>query len=143
MRFSDRLNVPFLDRVRGLFLIVAVVPALVLVDALGPVGWENAYFLILYGVVIGDINRRLNPEPERQVGPILPWNRMGAGEKLEYFFPALLVLALGLLVLLIAWIMRSGSTGSWIMVGSGLAIIGLAAGIARERWHHRWAALEA
>jgi hypothetical protein len=64
VRFSDRLTVPFLDRLRGLFLATAVVPALVLVALLGPIGWENALFLIIYGVAIRDIDRRLNPPTE-------------------------------------------------------------------------------
>lgn len=64
MRFSDRLDVPFLSRLRGLFLVIASVPALALVHALGPVGWDNALFLIIYGVAIGEIDRRLNRPTE-------------------------------------------------------------------------------
>ena len=54
MSFRDRLRpVRLLDRLRPWFTLIAVVPALIVVHQLGPIGWEGGYFLILYGIAIG------------------------------------------------------------------------------------------
>ncbi|MFO6448509.1 hypothetical protein ACLBKU_15350 [Erythrobacter sp. NE805] len=133
----------FLNLLKSNVLLIGLMLGWVLLRVLEPLDRVEGWLCILYGMAIIDLDRRLNPAAEVPVGPWLPWNRMGAGEKLEYFFPAIIAAALGLLVIVLAVMMmdRSLLVGG-IMGAMGLVTMGGAAWSARTRWQRRWAALE-
>lgn len=134
----------FLNRFRPYFLLIAALPAVAAVHLLGPIDWRGGVLLILYGSWIGEIHGRINPRPDlpEDPQPWLPWNRLGAGEKLEYLLPTLLMIGLG--VLLTTAIALAGGTGikHWLTLAGGL--VGIAAGAweLRRRWLGRWGAVD-
>jgi hypothetical protein len=136
--------VTVLNRFRPYFLLIAALPALAAVHLLGPIGWQGGVLLILYGSWIGDIHGRLNPRPDlpEDPQPWLPWNRLGAGEKLEYLLPTLLMIALGALGT--TAILLAGGTGikHWLTLACWLAFVAMGAWDLRRRWLRRWGALE-
>lgn len=134
----------FLNRFRPYFLFIAALPAVVLVYLFGPIDYRTAFLLILYGSVIGDIHGRLNPRPDapHDAQPFLPWNRLGAGEKLEYLLPTVLVIVLGLLVT--TGMLFAGGTGVryWLTLAGGLGVIAMGLWDLRRRWLNRMGAVE-
>lgn len=143
MSFRDRLRrVRLLDRLRPWFTLIAVVPALIVVDQLEPIGWMGGYFLILYGIGIGDIDRRLNPPPEPQKGPWLPWNQMGVGDKLEYFFVELFLVPMALLVIIVTVLGSDRPLEEWPILTASLFMAGVGIWHAYSKWLNRWGAVE-
>jgi hypothetical protein len=134
----------FLDRLRPWFYFVAAVPALVLVDVFGPIDWHYAFFLIIYGTLIGDIDRRLYPDRYRpdDIGPFAPWNRLGAGEKLEYLLPTVLWIVFGLLVTTGMLIAGGKGIRHWLQLAGGLGVIAMGSWDLRRRWLGRMGAVE-
>jgi hypothetical protein len=144
MSFLDRHPVGFLDRLRPWFYFVAAMPALVLVSAFGPIDGHDAFLLIIYGTLIGDIDRRVYPDRYRpdDIGPFGPWNHLGTGEKLEYLLPAVLVIVLGFLVT--TGMLFAGGTGIryWLTLAGGLGVIAMGSWGLRRRWLNRMGAVE-
>ena len=126
----------FLKVFRPYFLLIAALPAVVAVYLLGPIDWQGAALLILYGSWIGEIHGRLNPRSEQPEypQPWLPWNRLGAGDKLEYLLPTVSMIALGVLVT--TSIALAGGSGfkHWLTLACGFFIIASGAWDLRRRW---------
>lgn len=136
--------VTFLNRFRPCFLFVAAAPAVVGIYLLGPIDYQVAFLLILYGSWIGEIHGRLNSRPDssEDVHPWLPWKRLGAGEKLEYLLPTVITIGLGLLVTIGMLFVGGAGIKYWLTLAGGLCIIALGSWDLRRRWLNRWAFVE-
>ncbi|WP_143738397.1 hypothetical protein [Erythrobacter colymbi] len=136
----------FPDRLRPWFMLIALLPAMLVVNYTAPLDTTAAILLLLYGITIGEINERLYPRAAREnldkVGPSLPWNRMGAGDKLEYFLPGIAITAMGALMLSVVWMARGEGFRYWTILAAGLFVTAAGLWELRRRWHRRWAALE-
>ena len=139
-------NMPLPDRLRPWFMLIALLPAMLLVNYTAPLDTTAAILLLLYVITIGEINERLNPRSAREnldeVGPSLPWNRMGAGDKLEYFFPGMVFVAMGALLVSVVWMAGGEGFRYWISLATGLFASVAGLWELRRRWLRRWAALE-
>jgi hypothetical protein len=134
----------FLDRLRPWFLPIALLPVLLLADLYEPASNFSAFWLVIYGVWVGETNLRLNPRPDaaEDVQPWLPWNRLGAGEKLEYLLPAMLPVVLGALLTSLALLGDVTGLTFWLTLTVGLGMTGSGVWEFHHRWCRRWAALE-
>ncbi|RNJ63459.1 MAG: hypothetical protein EDM03_03350 [Porphyrobacter sp. IPPAS B-1204] len=132
-----------LSRLKANLLLVGLLFGIALLDLMEPLDRMDGWLLIMYGISLASLDRHFNPNsPKAETGPWLPWNQMGAGDKLEYLLPAILFVVMG--ALLTSAALLGGATGFpfWLTLAGGLGITGFGAWEMRHRWHRRWAALE-
>jgi len=135
--------VTLLNRLRPYFFLIALALGLALIEVLRPLDSMDGWLLILYGVWISELDRQINPRATApDVGPLLPWDDMRAGERLEYFLFAMSATALGVLVVTISALSYGGLMENWAVLLAGLVMItaGLSAGY--RNWTHRYGPIE-
>ena len=136
--------VSLLNRLKPFFLPAAIAAAIACAHWLGPIEADGVVWFIMYGIGIGEIDRRLNPRPEHDAkGPLTPWNQMDAGDRLEYFFPALIVAVPGILLLTVAALWSGSFSDKLIPLAFAALMVGSGTWIAYDKWRNRWGAVEA
>ncbi len=99
-------------------------------------GWT----LFVFGQLIAVIDEWLNPRPRSHTGPLLPWNQMDAGDRLEYFFLPMSITVVGVLIVVIT---TGADVESWPPIVFGTLWIAFGLGLGYFNWRNRWGAVEA
>ena len=110
---------------------------------LSPLDGHDGWGLIIYGAIIGAWNQQLNPTVAKQDhGPLIPWDEMRVGERLEYFLFALSATALGILVMTVSAFSSGGLMENWAVLFAGLVMIAAGLGAGYWNWIHRYGTIE-
>jgi len=132
-----------LNRLKENILFIGLLFGMVLLDLLEPIGRIEGWMLIFYGMAIVELDRRFNQHRvEPEAGPYQRWDEMHAGDRLEYFFPALFVIVLGTLVLILAVFASGSITDKWQSLAIAALVIGSGIWITYDKWRNRWNAVE-
>jgi hypothetical protein len=144
MNFRDRLRPgKFVDRLRPWFFLIALAFGFALIKILTPLDFHDGVGLIIYGAIVGAWNDQRNPSVEiEDVGPLIPWDKMHAGDRLEYFFHPLSVTVLGLLFVAVSVLSFGSLAENWIGLLGGLVIVLGGLGTGYRKWIRRYGAVE-
>jgi hypothetical protein len=130
--------VSILNRLKRYFLLLAGVPGLAVIFWWCPPKWTFVA-LFIYGQLICGIDLWLNPRSRNpRKGPPIPWNRMDAGDRLEYFFPAICIAVPGALLFIIAALWSGSILDKWMPLAFGVSLMAMGAWLAFGNWRNRW-----
>lgn len=125
------------SRLRPYFLLIALGFSFLLIQVMSPLDSLDGWLLIVYGVWICTLDQQINPRTAKQQdGPLLPWDEMRIGEKLEYFFMALSSAVLGVLVFVVSTFSSEGIV--WQALLAGCVLIAAGMGLGYWGWIHRY-----
>lgn len=131
------------NRLKPYFFLTALALGLALVELLSPLDSADGFWLIVYGAMIGAWNQQLNPTVATQDdGPLIPWDEMRVGERLEYFLFAMSATALGVLVMTVSALSSGGLVENWAVLLAGLVMIAAGLGAGYWNWIHRYGTIE-
>jgi hypothetical protein len=144
MNFRDRLRPgKFVDRLRSWFFLIAFAFGFALIKILSPLDFHDGVGLIIYGAIVGAWSDQVNPSAEiEDVGPLIPWDKMHAGDRLEYFFHPVSVTVLGLLFVAVSVLSFGSLAENWISLLGGLVIVLGGLGTGYRKWIRRYGAVE-
>lgn len=104
-----------------------------------PIEAHEGSLLIVYGVWLVSLAQLLNPQAtEQEAGPFLRWDEMHAGDRLAYFFPAMSIMVVGVLILAIVGISIAEGEGGWVALGFGGLFLALGLFVGWDAWRQRW-----
>lgn len=127
-----------LEHLKRNVVLIGFVGSWTFLPLMEPIRAHEGSLLIVYGVWLVSLDRSLNPQAAEQVaGPFLRWDEMHAGDRLAYFFPAMSIAVVGVLILGIVGPSIAEGEGNWIALGFGGLFLVLGLIVGWDAWTRR------
>jgi hypothetical protein len=128
-----------LNRLKQNVLLIGFFFSWAFLPLMEPIEAHEGSLLILYGVWLAWLDRSFNPQAaEHEAGPFLRWDEMHAGDRLAYFFPAMSITVVGVLIIGIMGLSIAEGQGGWTALGFGGLFVALGGFVGWQAWTRRW-----
>jgi hypothetical protein len=132
-----------LNRLRPYLILVPLGAGVLLIEALSPLDWWDGLMLLLCGSTIGGWSDKSKTSfAQKHKGPLLRWDEMHPGEKLEHFFVAMSVTVIGMLVVVVLTFSSDNLADKWVGLLAGGVFVATGLGLGYWNWIHRYGAVE-